>query len=220
MVAVFVIVMFALFILADFVILKLQKKTHPALEKDSSLAMFNKKSILLPAEFLVSKAHTWAKLLQTGSVQVGIDDFVFKALGKMNLLKVQPIGSRVQKGDVLFEGESAGRTFQFKAPVSGTIKSINNELLGKKIQNPENDWGVELTPSNFANESKDLKSGKELTHWLNEEFARFKEFLNHSMLKTDLAGVTMYDGGNIAEGAVNFVDDESKKNFEKEFLTF
>ncbi len=221
MVALFVILFFAVLILADFIVLKMQNKTHPAFEKDSSMSVFNKNNVLHPEGVFVSQGHTWARPQNDGTIKIGVDDFILKALSNLKIINLPATERVINKGEVVFQAESNGNVFNFRSPVSGKIKLANAQLNQKMIQDPfENDWALEIVPSNFQQESKDLRSGNDLAKWLKEELSRLKEFLGHTTLKPELVGATMYDGGNIAEGAVNFVDTEGIKKFEEKFLKF
>ncbi|HPS65363.1 MAG TPA: hypothetical protein PK447_07305, partial [Ignavibacteria bacterium] len=52
--------------------------------------------------------------------------------------------------------------------------------------------------------------------WIKSEFKRLKEFLVDTPYKP--VGVTMYDGGNVVEGIVSSLDDDSLLQFEETFL--
>ncbi|MCU7496891.1 MAG: hypothetical protein HF314_14325 [Ignavibacteria bacterium] len=220
MVALFVLLTFALFVVIDIFVLKAQKKSHPAFEKTPG-AVFNKGSIAIPKEVYVSKGHTWAEKLQDGTLKIGVDDFALKALGRLSITKIASGETKVKQGEVIIEGACSNNPFSFRSPVDGTVKLVNSAILNKPLTEPfTNGWALVIDPSNWEMNSKVLKTGESLSAWLKEEFRRLRDFIELSSIKPELAGVTMHDGGNIVEGAVSNVSPEGLKNFENEFLTF
>jgi glycine cleavage system H protein len=223
MVALFVLLTFILFIVIDLLVLKAQKKTHPAFEPSYLMAdrmVFANRSINVPEGIYLSKGHTWAVKNDTGFVKVGIDDFILKTLGKLTIKKFAEPGVHIKRGDVLFEGGFGSRTFKFRSPVDGIVKFVNSNLLGKNINDPYGeDWGVLLSADQFDESRKSLLSGKELSSWMKKEFARLKDFLGTHAVKPQFAGVTMQDGGNIVEGALASITEEGLNEFEEEFLS-
>lgn len=224
MVALFVLATFLLFIAVDLLVLKLQKKKHPAFAEGSSiadLAVFTKEAFLAPLDLFLSKGHTWAQKNDYGLIKVGVDEFVLKSLGKITLTRTAEPGSTVKKGETVFEGKAGNKVFKFRSPVSGEVKFNNPAVLNKKISDPYgDDWGVLIAADNFADTKNLLYSGNELKSFLRNEFSRLKDFLHHHTMRPELAGATMLDGGNVVEGAVSSITEKGLEDFEKDFLTF
>src|ERR1035437_8750651 len=187
MVAIFVLLTFLLFIAVDMVVVKLQKKKHPAFQGNSpiaDLAVFTKEFFQAPLELFLSKGHTWAQKSESGLIKVGIDEFILKALGKVTLIKTAEAGQSVKKGDILFEGTVNNKVLNFRSPVEGTVKFINPNILNKRITDPYgDDWGLLLAATNFAEEKNSLFTGNELKSFLNKEFSRLKDFLHAHTLR-------------------------------------
>jgi len=224
MVAIFVLLTFLLFIAVDMLVLRAQKKKHPAFQGSSAiadLAVFTKGIFQAPLDLFLSKGHTWAQKNDYGLIKVGIDEFILKALGKITLTKTAEEGQSLKKGDVLFEGSVNSKVLKFRSPVEGTVKFINPKILNKKITDPYgDDWGLLLTADNFAEEKNSLFTGNELKTFLNKEFSRLKDFLHAHTLRPELAGATMLDGGNVVEGVVSSITDKGLEEFENDFLNF
>jgi len=222
MVAIFVLITFLLFIAIDWLVLKSQKKKHPAFENSSSIAdiaVFTKEIFRAPLEIFLSKGHTWAQKNEYGLIKIGIDEFILKALGKIAITKTAETGQAVKKGDVLFEAAVDNKVLSFRSPVQGTVKFINPAILNKKITDPYgDDWGVLLAAENFSEIKNSLFTGIEIKKFLREEFSRLKDFLHQHTLRPELVGATMFDGGNVVEGAVSSVTDKGIEEFEKDFL--
>lgn len=224
MVALFVLLTFILFVVIDIFVLRAQKKAHPAFERNSVLnhtsMVFNKYSISSPDNIFVSKGHTWAEKIEDGLVKIGLDDFVMKALGKFTVENIAEANRTVKAGDVILEGAFNGKKIALRSPVSGVVTSVNASLLGKEINDPYADWSVIVNPSSFHTESQNLVSGKQLANWMKDEFRKLKDFLTENTVNVELAGVTMQDGGNVIEGALQNIKEDAIKKFEAEFLTF
>jgi glycine cleavage system H protein len=221
MVALFVLFTFILFVVADLLVLKAQKKNHPAFASahtNIDYSVYSKKDIHSPEGVFVSRGHTYAQKNEYGLIKVGIDEFALKAFGKLRIISAKATGQQVKQGDVLFEGRFRNRAIKFRSPVSGTVKFLN-ENLNKELHTVYNgDWAVLVSPENFDEDRKTLLAGKDLKMWLNDEIERFKDFLGAHTLKNELAGATMYDGGNIAEGSLSFLKEEGLTDFENQFL--
>ena len=222
MVALFVVLTFLFFILIDLLVLRAQKKTHPAFEPSSYLAerlVFDLSTLSVPDDIFVSKGHTWAKKNEYGLIKIGIDDFIVKTLGNFKVTRISEPGTSVKKGDVIFEGSSNGNSFQFRSPVDGEIKFTNPRIVGKIINDPYgDDWSILMLAPEYEISKYKLFSGNEVRTWMKKEFKRLREFLGTHTIKPELAGATMHDGGNIVEGALSLVTEEGVKDFEKEFL--
>jgi len=217
MVAVFVVLTFALFLLIDYFVLKAQKKENTA---SVTYQVFDKGSFLLPEGFLLTSGHTWIKLLKDGLAVIGIDEFVLKAFQSINLKNVLTEGTHVKRGDVLFEGVAGNKIIHFRSPIDGEVKFVSNSIEKVNVDNPYNtEYGITVIPKDFIQNSANFKSGKNGVNWLKEEFNRLKDFLAHHTSEPGIAGLTMADGGNIVEGVLSNFDEKTVSEFEKNFLS-
>lgn len=224
MVAIFVLVTFLLFIAIDMVVLKVQRKKHPAFTEGTSIAdiaVFTKEAFMAPIDLFISKAHTWAQKNEYGLIKVGVDEFVTKSMGNISFTRLAEPDKQIKRGDVIFEGTAGMKTFKFRSPVSGTVKFTNPEVLNKKITDPYGeDWGVLVAADDFNESKKQLFSGNEVKSFMKNEFSRLKDFLHEHTLRPELAGATMLDGGNVVEGVVSSINPKGLEDFEKDFLSF
>lgn len=192
------------------------RQRKPASFSAADMPVFNKSSVYAPAGYLVSNYHTWV-LPEEKAVKIGIDNFAVKALGNIFIKNIADPGKKVKKGDTIINAEVHGQKINFKSPVNGTIKAINNLLFNNTVKDAYGrDWGV-LIEKEENGES--LMSGHDAQHWLKKEMRRLKDFLAESAFAPEAVGVTMYDGGNIIEGVVSSLSIKVIPDFEEQFLS-
>lgn len=222
MVAIFVLSLFLLFISVDLIVLKIQGKNHPAFEPSFSqfdLLTFDKNSLTVPSNIFFSKGHTWLKKNKDGLIDIGIDELGITALGALSILKCATMDKELKRGDTLFEGVYGNKIVKFLSPISGIVKSINTDIIGKKISNPYETWGVKLFSKDFKENYCVFLSGGDAVDWMKKEFIKLKNFINSHSPKVDLAGTTMFDGGSLSSDTISLLVDQSANDFEKEFLS-
>lgn len=222
MVALFILAVFLLIILTDLVVLKMQGKYHPAFEPESPqypIPILDGSSYAIPSNVYLSKGHTWFKKNEDGLIDIGIDAFGATALGKFSVLKCAEEGKELKRGEVIFEGGYGNNIIKFIAPISGIVKSVNQNIIGKEIASPYETWGVQLLPKENNNDNGQSISGIKASNWLAEEFVRLKNFIERDTLSIAAAGETMYDGGLMTSNSIPALVDKAVNDFEKEFLS-
>ncbi len=212
MVALFVVLTFLFFIILDLLVLKAQGKEHPAF----AVKVFNKK-FFFPMESLISTSHIWLQKVQNGMLKLGIDEFILKAFGKLNLIPIKNEGEFVNKGEPFLKAVFGNRTVLFRSPIEGKINFVNKNLTNKVVEDCYgDDWAIMIEPK--SNNLNEFKKSSDAIKWLQEEFTRFKDFIAAKSNEPELAGVTLQDGGNIVEGVLRSFDDNTIKEFEEQFL--
>jgi glycine cleavage system H lipoate-binding protein len=218
MVVILLLVAIAIMVLVDIFVIRARSAKLAGVK--ASPSVFNRKSLIAPEGYYFSKGHVWATLMGGDKIKAGIDDFVIHALGKILISDIAPAGSKVKKGDVMIKGKFDSKTVSFLAPVDGTIDSINKDIIGKVISDPyNNDWGVVIKTGDVNSALLPFLMGNTAVNWMKNEFKKLKDFLVMNSYKPGLAGVTMYDGGNVVEGAIANLDENSMKDFESMFLS-
>lgn len=222
MVAIFVLMVFLIIITVDLIVLKLQGKNHPAFEPSLpqfDLLIFDANNLTIPQNIFFSKGHTWLKRNTDELIDIGIDAFGTIALGTFSILKFAEVGKELKRGEMIFEGSYGNKIVRFPSPVNGIVKSVNTNIIGKKISNPYETWGIQLI-SNDLSESRNLfLSGGEASNWMKKEFIKLKNFIDTHSPNIELAGSTMYDGGSLSGDMTSTLFDQSTDDFEKEFLS-
>lgn len=221
------ILVFLFFVVAISISLLFAKRREAAFSDEretvTDYAVFSNDSVLVPQGFYFSKGHTWLNVEKNGEVKLGIDNFLSKVLKSFKLNSTITEGQKVEKGQKIFEFSYNHKIVAIKSPIAGFVRSINRNVLEdstKLNQNPyEIGWLLQIEPNNLKESLNLLSIGKEVVGWMRDEVSRFKDFLGAMAPQPKLVGVTMYDGGNITEGVLHFMDQNNLKNFENEFLS-
>jgi glycine cleavage system H lipoate-binding protein len=233
MVAIMVVFTIVLFIAADLLVQWVRaRQARPAMASrvsgtstaDLLVPSLQSERFALPAGLFFHRGHTWANLLFSGQVKVGVDDFVQKLLGHIDAITLPPLGVEVKQGQPFVAIRQGGRTATLPAPVDGVVCAVNGELArtpGLLRRDPyTRGWLVALQPINLAGNLPRLTVGESALVWLKGELARLQEFLHVSLtLKQDaLVGATAADGGLVADSLLEHLDDETWADFQSKFL--
>lgn len=223
--ALIVLMMFILFITADYIIRRVRRAAPAASDVQTiagPLRGLNLQDFRVPKGVFFHPGHTWAALQPRGNVWLGVDDFVQKLTGSVQAVQTPEVGSRIKRGDPFLTLEVDDRKLCLLAPFSGKVAAINPQLLGHlpdlgwNAMNRE--WFVDLEPDRLSEEISQLLVADKAIDWLRREIERFKEFLDAQAGRPSLAGVTLPDGGEPAFGVLNLLDKEGWQTFQKNFL--
>ncbi len=178
----------------------------------------------LPGGLFFHPGHTWVNLLFSGLVKVGVDDFLQRLIGHMDQVALPAVGTELKEGQPFVTIRQGGRTAVLPAPVDGVVCAVNEELVkapGLLKRDPyTRGWLVALRPSNLSADLPHLEVGENALAWLREELARLRDFLRVtlSQRRDALVGATAADGGLVADGLLEHLDDEAWNTFQWEFI--
>ena len=136
MVALSALVIFVIILITDIFVLKAGKKRHPAFIKNYKIVdvdLFDREGITIPVDTYISKGHTYAEFIDDKTIKIGIDDFISSSLGEFKIEKIAAKGSVVKEGDIILSAKVGNNLVSFASPVSGTVKVVNDRLLGNSI---------------------------------------------------------------------------------------
>jgi glycine cleavage system H lipoate-binding protein len=233
MVAILVVFTIILFIAADLVVQWVRaRRAKPALASSPKAAgvtdllvpSLQLERFSLPGGLFFHRGHTWANLLFSGQVKVGVDDFIQKLLGRIDAITLPPVGAEVKQGQPFAAVRQAGRTALLPAPVDGIVCAVNSELAkvpGLIKRDPyTRGWLMAVRPTNLTVNFSRLIIGDAALAWLKAELARLQEFLHVTLtLERDaLVGTTAADGGLAADGLLERLDNETWAEFQSKFL--
>jgi glycine cleavage system H protein len=107
----------------------------------------------IPADLKYAKTHEWARLESDGSITVGITDHAQYLLGDLVFIELPEAGSSVAAGKEVAVVESVKAASDIYAPVSGKIRSVNQEAADapEKVNNDAyGTWLFRIEPDNAA----------------------------------------------------------------------
>jgi CheY-like chemotaxis protein len=175
---------------------------------------------LLPGGVFISEGHVWASVTVPGLVRIGMDDFARKMIGRIDGVELPAKGAAARKGEKLFSIRQGGRTAEFRAPVTGTIQSVNSELAHNlgwfEKQLYDKGWVCSIKPEHLSAELENLKIGEKAAAWYQEEIQRVRRLLapgQESGSNADLDEI-----GLLVEGQLEETDDMVWRRFVDTFL--
>ncbi len=196
---------------------------YPIVTKSSYKLKQNK--VLVPQGLYFGTSHTWAQLMESGLVRVGLDDFLKHIIGSVSGNSLAVENKEISKNQILFTLEQDGKKLEIPAPISGKIIRRNPEVLinPAKILTTayEDRWVFELEPANWIDETKSMMLGQKASKWMQSEFLRLKEFFAYSMNKKHPQieyATILQDGGEVAEKVLQYADSDQWKDFQSAFI--
>ena len=119
----------------------------------------------------------WMKK-ENGNVRLGMSTFGCDLAGKIKFVRLRPPGKAIAAGRSIGTLESGKWTGPVKAPVSGTIAEVNEELKenpGLINEDPYGKgWIAVITPDNLDGEIGNLQGADGLTDWVAAQYAEKK----------------------------------------------
>ena len=175
-----------------------------------------------PESVFFHPTHSWAYVDNDGSIQIGLDRFLKRVMGKIDRIEVPALGEKVFKKGSRIKIFSGNRDIQLTIPVEGDVYSINEDVLNDpevlSKQSFWNSWIIKIKPVNFINNLSSYKFGKEAGLWLENEVTKLKNLLNEQGLAESLQLNTMQDGGVLIHGVTSLLSDEVWEKVKNEFF--
>jgi CheY-like chemotaxis protein len=170
----------------------------------------------IPGGALISNGHCWASVSEDGSARIGIDDFARILLGHVDAIQFPEVGKRVTAGQPLFSVKQGARQAQFNAPLSGTVREINERLRGDgglldEMAYGEN-WVCVIEGEGLDDELPKLKIGNSAIAFYQEDIERFAQFVHRDPANDDPESASDY------AGAIGKMDDAHWNSAVREFF--
>lgn len=107
-----------------------------------------------PEDCRYTKEHEWIRLGDDGLAAIGVTDYAQGELGDIVFVELEPEGTEVGPEDVFGTVEAVKTVSELFAPISGTIKAIN-EALEDAPETVNSDpygegWMVKIRPADPA----------------------------------------------------------------------
>lgn len=94
----------------------------------------------IPDDLRYSSDHEWVRS-EDGLVRIGITDYAQDALGDVVFVQVPEVGATVTAGTSFGEVESTKSVSDVYAPLSGTVRRVNEELAEAPQRLNEDPYG-------------------------------------------------------------------------------
>ena len=115
--------------------------------------------------------HFWAQI-EGEQVKVGATDYGQKSLKEVVFIELPSVGDAVKQNEPYGTVESVKAVVDLIAPVSGTVKEVNDKLLDNPEpinQDPYGEgWLIVITPSDLDTELKNLMTSQAAVDWYKE----------------------------------------------------
>lgn len=164
----------------------------------------------LPDDRHYHRGHTWAQVLEDGSVAVGMDDFARRLVGGAERVALPGRGRWLRQGEASFGVGLDGREAKLVSPLEGEVVEVN-EALQKEPRTATDDpygrgWFVKLRAADTARELKNLLSGSLARRFMEDA----REGLDLRLMA--LSGSVLQDGGEpVADFARHLPDEDWRR---------
>jgi glycine cleavage system H protein len=119
----------------------------------------------IPEGLYYTEDHEWLKVLEDGTVLVGVTDYAQKSLHEVVYVELPNVGDKVKQKDVLGSVESVKAVSDLYSPVSGVVEEVNEELTDSpELINSDSygkGWMVKITPKDLDEELENLLSAEQ-----------------------------------------------------------
>lgn len=83
----------------------------------------------IPTDLKYTATHEWVRVTTgVSAVEVGITDYAQLQLGTITSVDLPTVNENLSKNEVCGKVESSSETKDFRAPVEGTVDSVNTSL--------------------------------------------------------------------------------------------
>jgi glycine cleavage system H lipoate-binding protein len=222
MVALFVVLMIALFLAVD-VVLQLRGKPALAdriqarLEGSAEGGAVRVAGFRVAPDALYHPGHTWARREAAGVAKVGLDDFAARLVGPPDQVEAPAVGTPVRAGRPLLTVQRRGRRTTLLSPVSGTVAAVNKDALAQPSAITADPYGrgwlVEVRSPDMTYDLRSLLSGDMARRFVDEAAAAL-----HSYFAPADALPAAADGGEPLDAIGDLMDEATWDRVRARFL--
>ncbi len=214
MVALTIVLMFAVFIAADYMFNR-EKYRLPAAAGSAAINVPEAVSSLY-----FHPAHTWAAAQSDQVARIGLDVFAARLLPPPSKVDTPQLARWVSQGGRGFTLHCGDKEVTLLSPVDGEVVEINQEVLANpqllKSDPYGRGWLLKLRAPDMAVSIRNLFGPELLPAWTDDSMARLRQFFAPAELTPALA--TSQDGGMIVDSLAASLDAEQWKKLTAEFF--
>jgi len=225
MVALFFAITIIAFLVVDIIYQRVQERKALAGAPEAQTArprpmLLN--DIRLPEGIFFHPGHTWASILRTGMMKIGVDDLTQRLIGKIDAIELKNVGTEVKQGEPIIQIRQGNKTVELVAPVDGVVEMVNPAIKQNPMLLKEDPykagWIAMVKPNNIKNSIHSLNIAETAKDWLAQEIELLRDFLSGTRVEDRLVGQTLQDGGTPVEGVLEYMDDNAWNEFQNKFL--
>lgn len=170
----------------------------------------------VPDNIAFHPGHTWAAAQAGDAVRVGIDDFAAKVAGGVDRIDAPTRGQWIRQGQKILSMHRAGRNIDLVSPIEGTVTAVNDAALA----DPElarkdpygKGWLLEVNSPDAKTNFRNLLTGKLARRWMEDAAARLRALMPMP------AGALAQEGGVAVDDVLAAVPDADWKKAADEFF--
>lgn len=171
--------------------------------------------IRVPDGLFYHQGHGWLRP-ETGSRGVvGLDDFAQKLVGKVDVVELPPVGSRLEQGGKGWNLRVGSVPVPMLSPANGEVVAVNEEVIRSPALLREDPYGkgwlLKVKSSRIAADTRNLVSGKVARTWMEGALEKLHP-VRHEV------GAVMQDGGVPVDGIARMLGGEHWVEVAKEHL--
>ncbi|MCL2833064.1 MAG: glycine cleavage system protein GcvH [Treponema sp.] len=83
----------------------------------------------IPENLKYTKSHEWIRVLDNGTLEIGLTDFAQQELGDIVFVNLPKSGEKITAGSVFADVESVKAVSDIYSPADGAVTEINQDLL-------------------------------------------------------------------------------------------
>jgi len=190
-----------------------------------ALGILNAAMLRIPEGLMYNKNHVWTHLERSGKASLGLDDMLMHITGEVELRNFRKPGERVKKGDLIAQLTQDGKQLEITSPLSGEIKDVNDIVRSEPAvlnEDPyKKGWLYKIKPDNWKEETSKYIMAHEAKKWAEDELARFRDFVAHSLDKhsTQASAVVLQEGGELTDHPLAGMPSEVWDDFQDDFMS-
>ena len=227
MVALIALLVVLVFLTADYILQRrrgvraeeVEVEASPVFDVRSQLALSSPRA---PDGVFFAPGHTWAYLLPSGNIRVGLTDFARSVMGSVDEVEPRTRSVEVARGEPLLKMRRGEHTATFLSPIDGMIERVNLGFLGPDAARPNepytSSWIFEMRPENTSDIPRTMFLGDAARSWLKQEVDRLRVFLATTLPEDHLVGATLQDGGLPNWDVVESLSDAEWQRFQDRFF--